>query len=66
MNDAFEQKVKMVCGWDSLEQLPVLLQDEEYRKPLVVCDQVARKIGLLGRVEKLLADAGLESMERLT
>lgn len=62
MNYAFEQKVKMICGWDSLEQLPVLLQDEGYRKPLVVCDQVARQIGLLGRVEKLLADAGLESV----
>lgn len=58
MNYAFEQTVKMVCGWDSLNQLPQLLEDEGYSKPLIVCDQVVRQIGLLDRLETLVKSAG--------
>lgn len=58
MNYAFEQTVKMVCGWDSLNQLPQLLKDEGYSRPLIVCDQVVRQIGLLNRMETLVKEAG--------
>lgn len=58
MNYAFEQTVKMVCGWDSLNQLPRLLKDEGYSRPLIVCDQVVRQIGLLDRMETLVKEAG--------
>lgn len=40
MNYSFEQTIKMVCGWDSLNQLPTLLKEEGFQRPLVVCDQV--------------------------
>lgn len=58
MNYAFEQSVKMVCGWGSLNQLSQLLKDEGYRKPLIVCDQLVRQIGLLDRLEGLVKEAG--------
>lgn len=62
MNYVFEQKVKMVCGWDSVNQLPTLLKDEGFQRPLVVCDQVVRQMGLLERLERLLKEAGIEAV----
>ena len=62
MNYVFEQKVKMVCGWDSVNQLPALLKDEGFQRPLVVCDQVVRQMGLLERLEHLLKEAGMEAV----
>lgn len=59
MNYAFEQTVKMVCGWDSVTQLPQLLHDEGFQKPLIVCDQVVRQFGLLARLEELLSNQGV-------
>lgn len=59
MNYVFEQKVKMVCGWGSVSQLPQLLHDEGFQKPLIVCDQVVRQFGLLTQLESLLNEQGL-------
>ena len=54
MNYAFEQTVKMIAGWDSITQLPALLADEGFQRPLIVCDQSVVQLGLLERIEKLL------------
>lgn len=62
MNYSFEQTIKMVCGWDSLNQLPTLLKEEGFQRPLVVCDQVVRQMGLLGRLENLLNEAGMKAV----
>lgn len=54
MNYVFEQKIKMITGWGCIGKLPELLEDEGFQKPLIVCDQVVRQIGLLERIEHLL------------
>lgn len=36
-----------------IDQLPELLKDEGYEKPLIVCDQAAAQTGLLERLENL-------------
>lgn len=59
MNYVFEQKIKIITGWGCVNQLPDLLKDEGYKKPLIVCDQVARQIGLLGWIEELLKQKGI-------
>lgn len=59
MNYVFQQNIKMVTGWDCLNQLPTLLKEEGFQNPLLVCDQVVRQIGLSDRIEKLLKGEGL-------
>lgn len=59
MNYVFEQKIKMITGWGCLNQLPELLKDEGYQKPLIVCDQVVRQMGLLDRIQTLLKQQGI-------
>lgn len=59
MDYAFEQKVKMICGWDSIRQLPELLKAEGFRKPLIVCGEATRQTGLLARIESLLTKENL-------
>lgn len=56
MDYVFEQKIKIITGWGCISKLPDLLKDEGYRKPLIVCDQVVRQIGLLDRLENLLKE----------
>lgn len=58
MNYAFEQKVKMVCGWGSLSRLPELLEAEGFCRPLLVCDGMVRQMGLAQKVTDLLAQHG--------
>lgn len=59
MNYVFEQKIKIITGWGCINQLSELLEDEGYKKPLIVCDHVVRQIGLLNRIENLLESKGM-------
>lgn len=56
MNYVFEQKIKILTGWGCMDKLPDLLKAEGYQKPLIVCDQVVRQMGLLERLENLLKE----------
>lgn len=54
MEYVFEQKIKIITGWGCIRKLPELLEEEGFHKPLIVCDQVVRQIGLLEEIEDLL------------
>jgi len=61
LNFQFYQRVKLLYGPGSVMQIGELVTEAGYKKPFIVCDPGIVGTGLVDRVEKSLADAGLES-----
>lgn len=54
MDYIFGQNIKILAGWNCLEQLPDLMVQEGFRSPLIVCDRTVCQTGLADRIVNLL------------
>lgn len=60
LNFQFYQRVKMLFGEGSVNQVGELVTEAGYKKPLIVCDPGIVATGLIDKIGKSLEDAGLE------
>lgn len=60
LNFQFYQRVKMLFGEGSVNQVGELVTEAGYKKPMIVCDPGIVATGLIDKIGKSLEDAGIE------
>ena len=62
----FQHRVKILSGHHSLEQLPKELQDLGVVRPLIISDEMLKKIGMLQSVLDVLMKEGEKEIPYFT